>query len=167
MTGQAPMHDTQLRKTAYISATVGFLLWEIPAADQSWRGSMELHTLLETTATLLAFVLGSIALVRYYTQKQIQYLLIGDGFVGAGALDGYHALVSSTFFSGHIPSALPMLTPWTGLASRILLSAVFCVTLLQPDSHRRSKAHNQDFRIHLAVGASTLLSFLLFALVPL
>jgi len=44
------------------------------------------------------------------------------GFFGAGLLDGYHALVTSEFFSAYLPSGLPSLIPWSWIASRVFMS---------------------------------------------
>src|SRR5437868_6030392 len=117
------MNHAQRRSVAYVSISATLVACYIPLSHVNWRGSTELHTLLETTATLLAFGVGTIALVRYYTQKNTMYLLLGSGFVGAAVLDGYHAAVTSTFLAGYTPSALTALAPWSGLSSRILLSA--------------------------------------------
>ena len=37
--------------------------------DLNWRGSEQLHTLMEVAATLLALMVGAMALVRFYSKK--------------------------------------------------------------------------------------------------
>jgi len=60
----------------------------------TWVGNAEIHTIVETIATLLAFVTGAMALVRYYSQKNATYLIVVSGFLAAGFLDAYHAVVT-------------------------------------------------------------------------
>lgn len=163
------MNVAQRRSIAYISLSAVLILCGLPLGHASWRGNAEIHTLLETSSTLLALVIGAIALVRYYTQKTTTYLLLGSGFVGGGALDAYHALVTSTVFAEHTPSVLSAPTPWTGLPSWVLLSIVAGVNSLGWNERFPAKTatRTQERAIYLAVGASTLASFLFFALVPL
>ena len=40
-----------------------------------WQGSAQLHTLMEVAATLLAFMIGSMALVRFYSKKNNTFLI--------------------------------------------------------------------------------------------
>ncbi|MCH8331052.1 MAG: hypothetical protein IH946_06690, partial [Bacteroidetes bacterium] len=50
---------------------------------------------MEGIATLLALVVGTMALVRFYSKKNNTFLFIGTGFLGTALLDGYHAIVTS------------------------------------------------------------------------
>jgi hypothetical protein len=76
----------------------------------AWRGNAEFHTLLETLATQLALTTGTIALVRYYAKRSSLFLLIGVAFLGAGFLDAYHAVITSSFLVGRTPSVFSALT---------------------------------------------------------
>ncbi len=88
----------------------------------TWQGSTQLHTLMELIATTLAFFVGIVALVRYYTKRNNTILFIGVGFLGTALLDGYHTVVTSTFFDQVWPSPPPSLIPWSWNASRFFLS---------------------------------------------
>ena len=55
-------------------------------------GTFAIHTLMESIATLLGFLVGTLALVRYYSRKQITFLLIGCGFLGSAILDLNHVI---------------------------------------------------------------------------
>jgi hypothetical protein len=55
-----------------------------------WHGTETLHTVMEALATMLAFLVGAMALVRYYTLKETVFLFIGAGYFGTGLLEGYH-----------------------------------------------------------------------------
>jgi len=94
-----------------------------------WHGNSELHTLLETIAYGLALTAGTIALTRYYTNKSTFFLILGAGLVATTFLDGYHAVITSSFLAGHTRSAQWILTPWSGAASRMFLSLLMCATL--------------------------------------
>jgi hypothetical protein len=95
-----------------------------------WMGTAELHTVMEAIATVLALVVGVLALVRFYSHKNIPLLFVGTGFIGTGLLDGYHALVTSAFFSPFLPSGLPSLIPWSWIASRLFLSVMIWLSWL-------------------------------------
>ena len=68
-------------------------------------------------ATLLALMVGVMALVRFYSRPNTVFLFVGIGFLGTALLDGYHTVVTSTFFAEVFPSAPPALVPWSWLAS--------------------------------------------------
>ena len=92
--------------------------------DVSWHGSSSLHTSMEVTATLLALIVGIMALVRFYTKKSNSFLLIGAGFCGSAFLDLCHAIITSEAFEPYLSSELPTVIPWSWVASRQYL-AVF------------------------------------------
>jgi len=76
-----------------------------------------IHDILETLATLFAFVVGSLALVRFYTKKQEAFLFIGTGFLGSGLLDIFHILVSSGLVGSWTPNEARDLSAWSFTAS--------------------------------------------------
>ena len=157
------------RSLTYVLLTLVLLLGSIPAHRSAWQGNAELHTLLETIATVLGFVTGAMALVRYYTKKSGMFLLLGTGFLGGALLDGYHAMVRSSFFAGHTPSALSSLTPWSGIMSRVFISLLMCASLVAWKREQRRPTGDKinESMVYLLVGSWTMASFLFFALVPL
>ncbi len=82
-----------------------------------WFSGPTVYTVLESVGTALAFVIGILALVRYYSKKRSTYLFIGTGFLGAGFLETYHVLVTSPWMD-----ASPELTVWTWVAARAFLA---------------------------------------------
>ncbi len=99
-----------------------------------WGSGPSLHTMMETVATLLAFLVGALALVRYYSRKQVTFLLIGCGFLGAAILDLNHVVTT-------VPAVLDALVvadgvepagmyAWTWTAGRVYLSLFLFVSLL-------------------------------------
>lgn len=137
--------------------------------DKPWQGSEGLHTLMEALASFLAFIVGSIALVRFQSRKDNTFLIIGAGFLGAGLLDTYHAVVTSVWIKEYLPSNLDSLIPWSWSASRLYLSAGFVLSYF---AWRRSQrlgdgGRLNEWTIYVVVILLTLSSFLFFALVPL
>jgi PAS domain S-box-containing protein len=133
-----------------------------------WQGNSELHTVLETIATVLALTAGVIALVRYYARKTPGYLLLGCGFVGAALLDGFHTVITSNWCGDCTASTHPAITAWSGITSRVYLSCLMCCYLI---SIRRRQNHTtrtlNENAVYVLVGCWTVCSFLFFTLFPL
>ena len=157
------------RSLVYVLLTLVPLLGGLPAHRSTWQGTAELHTLFETIATVLGFVTGAMALVRYYTKKSAMFLLLGSGFLGGALLDGYHAAVTSSFFAGHTPSALSTLTAWSGVMSRVFMSLLMCASLVawRREKLRPGGSRSGERAVYLIVGIWTIVSFLCFALLQL
>src|ERR1700680_2750292 len=157
------------RSLTYLLLTLVLLLGSVPAHRSAWQGNAELHTLLETIATVLGFVTGAMALVRYYTKKSGMFLLLGTGFLGSALLDGYHAMVRSSFFAGHTPSSLSSLTAWSGIMARVFISLLMCASLVAWKSEQRRPTGDRinESMVYVLVAGWTIVSFLFFALVPL
>jgi len=168
MEGLRPNHARE-RSIVYVLFTLVLALGVIPAHRSAWQGNAELHTLLETVATLLGFVTGAMALVRYYTKKNSTFLLLGSGFLGGALLDGCHALVTSSFFAGHAPSALSTLTPWSGVMSRVFMSLLLCASVVawKREMKEPTAGGISENLVYLLVGGWTIVNFLFFAVVPL
>lgn len=145
----------------------GFLI----ARQTAWQGNQTLHTLMEVIATLMALMVGILALIRYYTKKTHIFLFIGSGFLGTAFLDGYHALVTSAFFNAYFPSPLSSLSPWSWVASRFFLSLLMALSgwasLLLPKQGAQGRTQLSERIVFSGMGAATLASFLFFAFYPL
>src|SRR5438046_1832025 len=102
------------RLTTYAVLVILLMAGYFPARRAAWHINGELHTLLEVSATLLGLTAGAMALVRYYTRKTGTYLLIGCAFLAAALLDGYHAVITSSFLAGYISGTHTALTAWSG-----------------------------------------------------
>jgi len=136
--------------------------------NSTWRGNAQLHTIMEVIATVLALIVGVLALARFYTQKYNTFLFIGTGFIGTGLLDGYHAFVTSTFFYQSFPSSLHSLVPWSWSASRTFLAILMFLSYWA--WRREEKDGTGTFseqKVYLATAVLTIISFLFFAFVPL
>ena len=124
---------------------------------------------MEVVATLLAFIVGIMALVRYYSKKNSTLLIIGAGFIGTAMLDGYHAVVTSSAFAPFLPSDLPALIPWSWVASRFFLAMMvflsWAVWRLKLDN--KMQDHIKERTVYSLVTVLTVISFLFFAFFPL
>jgi len=118
------------RQFAYVAMFAALFFAFLYLRDSTWRGDIELHTLMETVATVLSLAVGCLALVRYYSKKDNTFLFIGTGFVATAFLDGYHAVVSSSHFIALFPSTPPSLIAWSWFASRIFLSLLLWLSWL-------------------------------------
>jgi signal transduction histidine kinase/CheY-like chemotaxis protein len=159
----------QLRISVYAGTSTVLILGFFLLQRVTWHGTADLHTLLEAIATQMGIVAGAMALVRYYSKKSVTFLFVGAGFLGSGVLDGYHAVISSTFFRTHAPSALSSLLPWSGAASRVFLSLLMCASLLawKEDQPRWKASRPTEIVTYLLVGAWMFVSLFFFILVPL
>src|ERR1700732_2164007 len=104
----------------------------------TWKSNGEMHTLLETIATVLLLMGVAMSLVRYHAKKSRSFLRLGSGFLGTALVNGYHVAVASSFLAGVTPSALTALSLWSGMTSRLFLALLMWANLL--GSKRKSKA---------------------------
>ena len=157
------------RVAAYWAVGLGLTLAYGLVRGSTWRGSTDLHTHMEAIATLLALVVGVMALVRFYAKKDNTFLFIGTGFLGTAFLDGYHTLVTSHYFKAYLPSDLPSLIPWSWVASRFFLAALMYLSYLAWAQEQRlgDKGRIREGTVYLFGAVLTLASFLFFAFVPL
>ena len=149
----------------FLALTVGYFLLR----GSDWVGSTQLHTVMESVASLLALLVGILALVRFYAKKNNTFLFIGTGFVGTAFLDGYHAVVTSSFFADQFPSAPSSLIPWSWIASRLFLALLiwFSWVAWRRESKLGDKGKIGEREVYLIAAGLTILSFLFFAIYPL
>ena len=157
------------RIATYIIVTVLLFVGYYWLRDVPWQGSKQLHTLMEVIATLLALFVGVMALVRFYTKKDNEFLFIGTGFLGTSFLDGYHAIVTSAFFDYLFPSPPPSLIPWSWVASRVFLSILLWLSFLawQREDKLGQAGRISDKTVYISVILLTFTSFTFFAFLPL
>jgi diguanylate cyclase (GGDEF)-like protein/PAS domain S-box-containing protein len=154
------------RLTGYVATAALLFAGSIALRGSQWQGNVELHTLMELAATLLALNVGVLALVRFYSRKDNAFLFIGSGFIGTGVLDAYHAVVTSSHFALLFPSPPVSLIPWTWLASRLFLSVALCLSWFCWRVGKRVGDIDERL-VYAGFSILTVLSFLFFANVPL
>ena len=124
------VQSSKIIRCVVLAVLLPISYWVLSFYD--WQSGAGFHTSLEVLATTMAVVVGLMALVRYYSQKDQLLLLLGTAFLGTAFLDGFHTIVTSTYFKQFMPSDLPSLIPWSWVASRwylgvfLLASAILC-----------------------------------------
>ena len=126
------------RGGAYAGLAFLLILGAFSLSSSTWQTGPEAHTLLEVTATLLALFVAAIAFVRYYTRPTATFLFVATAFLGTALLDGYHAVVTTTYVASLVPSTIDPLIAWSWLASRMFLSGFLWLSYL---AWRRRQRH--------------------------
>jgi PAS domain S-box-containing protein len=115
----------------------------------------------EVTATVLAGIVGVLALVRYYSHKNPTLLLVGAGFVGTAFLNATHLVVTAEGFPWRLATEPEALGHWTWLASQLFLSLILVWSWWEWRREvriGREQARLPELRVYLEVGALVLLS---------
>ncbi len=161
--------QVQNRVVAYIVLSLILILGSFALQNVQWQTTARTHTVLESIATFLALFVGVIALVRYYSQKHLIFLLVGAGFFGTAMLDSFHTFVTSTTFPVSYPTTLPSLIPWSWMASRVFLALFLGVGwhLWPKQKIFASTDRATEILTYSLVIGLTLASFLFFTFVPL
>jgi len=158
------------RAMGYVGLFLLLLAADLFLRNLTWTGNGTLHTVMEGIATTLSCLVGALALVNYYTSRENIFLFIGAGFLGAALLDGYHAIVTSAFFSSLFPSTPATLTAWSWVASRLFLSVIMVIAWMSWKREAANADGNYQVKpvnVYLGIGVLTLCSFLLFIYLPL
>jgi len=163
------VNKSKQRLIIYFLLTVGLMFCFFLLKDIPWHSDAQFHTLLEAVATFLAFMVGVVALVRYYSRPTNSFLFIGTAFLGTAFLDGYHTVITSTWMQPFAASLPDTLIPWSWVASRIFLAIMLYVGFLatQYEEKMGEKGRFNPQIVFFAVASFTLASFLFFILVPL
>ena len=150
-----------------IAVVIAASYWVLNGLE--WNGNAQIHTEMEVVATILALVVGLMAIVNYYSQRQGLALLLGVAFLGTGMLDGYHTIVTSSHFKQYMPSDLPSLIPWSWVASRWFLSVFLFATAIvwRLDLGPKITTPRGVVTVYAIATAFTLSSLLFFLFVPL
>lgn len=160
---------TKGRVITYIVVTVVLSAGYLFLYNSTWVGNKQIHSLMELTATLLATFVGVLALVRYYTKKSNYLLFLGAGFLGTAFLDGYHTIVTSTFFDQLWSSPPESLIPWSWNASRTYLSILMVLSWWAWKREERlgEQGRFNERSVYIGIGLFTIASFLFFLFYPL
>ncbi len=145
----------------------GLVLARLLVASTAWQGNVTRHTVGEFAAALLALFVGLLALVRFYTRHDKVFLFIGTGFVGAGLLDFYHALVVNPFLTTMFPS-LTFTARWVWNASPTFLSILIFGSWLtwRREVETGWYGRMNGSRLFVLFASLTVVNVLLFILVP-
>ena len=134
-----------------------------------WRSGAYVHTILESIATVLAFMVGLVAWVRYASRPSNLDLLLSASFLGTGALDCYHAVVTAPWLEPYFSSSSSSLIPWSWMASRLFLAIMLMLTWLGIRHQDRlgDRGIIDSKFVTMGTGLFLIFSFILFAFAPL
>ena len=144
-----------------------FVLSAVPFGE-SWTSGPGAHVVLETLATALAFVVGSLALVRFYSKRTGTFLFLGTGFLGTGLLDLFHGAISSSHWAHFTLLESQARSSWSFTASGAFLSLFLFVSWLAWKRERDGgeEAAVREVPVYLTAALLAVLIFLAFLLVP-
>ena len=157
------------RNVTYVALILALVASAFPLNKLAWAGEAWVHTLLEAVATLFAFVIGSISLVRYYAQKSIPYLFLGMGFLGAGLQNTFHAVVTSPACVNCDPPSILGLVSWSGYISDIFLSLLICARVVawNYEGSWRELTRKRERQLYFAMCGLIVATFTFFQFAPL
>jgi PAS domain S-box-containing protein len=112
--------------TAILSLATFFLV-----RGASWSMEAYEHTTMEVFASVVALIVGGMALVRYTARRETTFYYVGVGFLGAGLLDGFQSLITTDLFSQYSASDYPALMGWSWLAARQFLSLFLLLSWIE------------------------------------
>ncbi len=159
------MSDVRGPYRRYIMVLGLLVLLALAVPTTIWKSSTHFHTILEVVATVVAGVVGSLALVRFYSKKSNRFLFIGTGFMATAFFDGYHGLVTSEWFYRNFPADLAELAPWSWLVSRLFLSILLWLSVVTRSDDNQGK--RGEVMVYLVVSLLGLLFFIFFTQDPL
>src|SRR5580704_1909884 len=161
--------SVQQRKFAYAALCVVLLASTVPLGRFPATADPWIHTVLDTVSTVLACTVGAISLVRYFARNSLSYLLLGTGFLGAGVLNGFHAVITAPPCVHCTPQAIPNLAACSGVISGTFLALVLCGRLFAPRTERSltGRPGISERTVGLLAGAGILATCVAWLFVPL
>lgn len=151
----------------HAAVTVSVAALAIVLRTAPGSGSAQFHTLTEAIATVIAAVVGTLAILRYRSRHDGLHLMLGTGFLGTALLDGYHTIVTSDAFDQFFPSAAEALIPWSWWASRLFLAVSMVLACWVWRREATAATWISERLVYTLGGLLTVLFFLVFALLPL
>lgn len=113
---------TATRASFYFFVVMLLFVGAFGLSPSEWTSGPGLYGTLEALCTLLAFVVGALALVRFYSKKQETFLFIGTGFLGTGFLNLVPAVLTTGWMGDSTRDQLEGLATWSFTASGTFLS---------------------------------------------
>jgi hypothetical protein len=130
-------------------SVLAFLIFAYLAGDIIWMKDILL--LIELISSILAIVVGVLALVRFYTRKsRLSFLVLGIGLLLVGVLEGVQIIASLNGFENLLSYSSGEMFPLTIVLSRGFLSIIFFLSYLVRKDYDNSNS-KQEKGIALAV----------------
>lgn len=114
------------KKLYYVLLSIGLALVFLVCERIHFGLNIYTHTIIESFSFFSAILIGILAFMHYYNNKENSTLFIAVAFLGAGIFDFNHILFT---FSQHIitfHSSINAIFQWSGAASRIFLALLLC-----------------------------------------
>lgn len=162
MTGERVRSER--RGAVYVLLAASLLLVATVIGGGGPGGGALLHTLLATVAAVLAAVVGTLALVRFYSRRRTVHLFVGTGFLGAAVLDTYHTVATfpGLFPADSFEAGLPY--TWSWAASRLFLAFYLCLSWLAWRSDERIEREEWRKKVTPVYASAAVLIVLIFIL---
>lgn len=127
----------RFRIAAYIALLVLAAVASIALRGRPFPADSEIHFAIEATSVSLAFFLGALALVRFYSRKNNVFLFLGTGFLATAFMDAFHVIESVPFDALRLSEDPATASAWTWVASRTVLAWFFCLNWIGWRRERR------------------------------
>jgi len=137
-------------------------------AKAGWQINENIHTLFETSATIIALFISVLLLASYITNKDRRFLFFGIGFLGTAILDANHAFATSSWLIHEHESIAATGTNWNWNSSRLFLSLLMfisCWKCIAQSSILKSKQLQTKY-IYLLLSGLTAAVIILFTFFP-
>jgi PAS domain S-box-containing protein len=157
---------TATRASLYFFVVMLLFVGAVGLPPSEWTSGPVLYGTLEALCTLLAFVVGALALVRFYSKKQETFLFIGTGFFGAAFLDLFPAILATRRMGDWASGELEGLATWSFTASGTFLS-LFLFASWWAWHRRLSDPEKKPIRETTVYLTALLLAILIFAIFDL
>ena len=140
------------KELVIVFAVFLFLLFAYLSGNFRWMKDFQL--VIDLFASMFAFFIGILALVRFYTKKtHINYLLLGLGFVTVALLDGFHVLNSVQAFSSLFAIGVSEIFPSSMVLSRVFLSLIFFLSWFLMKEEKRVRGIKEKIAFASLLGA--------------
>ena len=140
------------KELVIVFAVFLFLLFAYLSGNFRWMKDFQL--VIDLFASMFAFFIGILALVRFYTKKTyINYLLLGLGFVTVALLDGFHVLNSVQAFSSLFAIGVSEIFPSSMVLSRVFLSLIFFLSWFLMKEEKRVRGIKEKIAFASLLGA--------------
>lgn len=154
---------TKKRTATYTAVVLLLVLGRLLAGRSNWVGSANLHTLMEFMAASLALFVGALALVRFYTKRNLVYFFIGTGFIGAGLFDAFHALTTAAAFD-LMSHKFFTVEVWQWNPSPTFLSLIMAGSWIIWQRNKELQTRTRQY--FLVVGFIAVVSLIAFTIIP-
>jgi hypothetical protein len=121
--------EVQKKVLLIFVSVLAFLIFAYLAGDINWMGDILLF--IELISSVLAIVVGALALVRFYTKKtKLSFLVLGIGFLLVGLLESIYIVSAMNGFGNLLNYSSNEMFPLNMVLSNGFLSVIFFISYL-------------------------------------